>query len=72
MVNTYNSVKTTIRFMSSHLCSYPMFPDEIAFGKDHKKQGIACHHPKLIVLQRDGSLRVIVTSANLVPKQVTI
>ncbi|XP_042393128.1 uncharacterized protein LOC121984314 isoform X3 [Zingiber officinale] len=51
------------------LLVYPMFPDEIAFGKDRKKQGVACHHPKLIVLQRDESLRVIVTSANLVPKQ---
>ncbi|KAG6503123.1 hypothetical protein ZIOFF_035413 [Zingiber officinale] len=54
------------------LLVYPMFPDEIAFGKDRKKQGVACHHPKLIVLQRDESLRVIVTSANLVPKQVNL
>ncbi|XP_074560817.1 uncharacterized protein LOC141817006, partial [Curcuma longa] len=51
------------------LLVYPMFPDEIAFGKDRKKQGVACHHPKIIVLQRDESLRVIVTSANLVPRQ---
>ena len=54
------------------VCSYPPFPDVIAFGKDRKKKGVACHHPKLIVLQRDESLRVIVTSANLVPKQVSI
>ncbi|XP_064942713.1 uncharacterized protein LOC135624700 isoform X5 [Musa acuminata AAA Group] len=51
------------------LLIYPPFPDVIAFGKDRKKKGVACHHPKLIVLQRDESLRVIVTSANLVPKQ---
>ncbi|URE48254.1 Tyrosyl-DNA phosphodiesterase [Musa troglodytarum] len=51
------------------LLVYPPFPDVIAFGKDRKKKGVACHHPKLIVLQRDESLRVIVTSANLVPKQ---
>lgn len=52
-------------------CSYPPFCDEIAFGKDRKKKGIACHHPKLIVLQREHSIRVVITSANLVPKQVT-
>ncbi|KAJ8478713.1 hypothetical protein OPV22_022440 [Ensete ventricosum] len=51
------------------LLVYPTFPDVIAFGKDRKKKGVACHHPKLIILQRDESLRVIVTSANLVPKQ---
>ncbi|PON71257.1 Tyrosyl-DNA phosphodiesterase I [Parasponia andersonii] len=50
---------------------YPPFPEDIAFGKDLKKQGIGCHHPKLIVLQRDDFLRVIVTSANLVPTQWT-
>ncbi|XP_060671983.1 uncharacterized protein LOC107423396 isoform X1 [Ziziphus jujuba] len=48
---------------------YPPFPEDIAFGKDSKKQGIACHHPKFFVLQRDNSLRVIITSANLVPSQ---
>ena len=48
-----------------------MFPEEIAFGKGLKKQGIGCHHPKLFVLQRDDFLRVIITSANLVPTQVT-
>jgi len=52
-------------------CSYPPFPDVIAFGKDRKKQGVACHHPKLIVLQRKESMRIVVTSANLNPKQVT-
>ena len=51
--------------------SYPRFPEEIAFGKDRKKQGVACHHPKLIVLQREDSMRVVVTSANLVPRQVS-
>lgn len=51
------------------LLVYPQFPEVIAFGKDRKKQGVACHHPKLIVLQREDSLRVIVTSANLVPRQ---
>ncbi|KAM7483536.1 hypothetical protein LguiB_008119 [Lonicera macranthoides] len=48
---------------------YPPFPEVIAFGKDRKKLGIACHHPKLFVLQREDSIRVIITSANLVPKQ---
>ncbi|KAL5700499.1 hypothetical protein ACHQM5_025934 [Ranunculus cassubicifolius] len=47
----------------------PPFPDVIAFGQDRKKQGIACHHPKLLVLQREHSIRVVVTSANLVSKQ---
>jgi hypothetical protein len=48
---------------------YPPFPEAIAFGKDRKKLGIACHHPKLFVLQREDSIRIIITSANLVPKQ---
>ncbi|KAM3750737.1 hypothetical protein ACB098_04G056900 [Castanea mollissima] len=48
---------------------YPPFPEAIAFGKDRKKQGIACHHPKLLVLQRQDSIRVIITSANLVANQ---
>ncbi|KAG9447358.1 hypothetical protein H6P81_013486 [Aristolochia fimbriata] len=48
---------------------YPPFPEVIAFSKDRNKQGIACHHPKLLVLQRDENIRVIVTSANLVLKQ---
>ncbi|CAI0547978.1 unnamed protein product [Linum tenue] len=48
---------------------FPPFPEAIAFGKDLKKKGIGCHHPKLLVLQRDNSLRVIITSANLVPNQ---
>ncbi|KAK9108665.1 hypothetical protein Syun_024676 [Stephania yunnanensis] len=48
---------------------YPPFPDDIAFGKDRKKQGIACHHPKLLVLERKDNIRVIITSANLVSKQ---
>ncbi|KAL6843430.1 hypothetical protein ACP4OV_026752 [Aristida adscensionis] len=48
---------------------YPRFPEEIAFGKDRKKQGVACHHPKLLVLQREDSMRIVVTSANLVPRQ---
>ncbi|KAK7318364.1 hypothetical protein RJT34_03063 [Clitoria ternatea] len=47
----------------------PQFPETIAFGNDRKKQGIACHHPKLIVLQREDSIRVVITSANLVEKQ---
>ncbi|KAK3144875.1 hypothetical protein QOZ80_4AG0319020 [Eleusine coracana subsp. coracana] len=51
------------------LLVYPRFPEEIAFGKDRKKQGVACHHPKLIILQRSNSIRIIVTSANLVPRQ---
>ncbi|MCL7046621.1 hypothetical protein MKW94_028766 [Papaver nudicaule] len=48
---------------------YPPFPEVIAFGKDRKRQGIACHHPKLLVLQREDSIRIVVTSANLVSKQ---
>ncbi|XP_050226105.1 uncharacterized protein LOC126675501 isoform X2 [Mercurialis annua] len=48
---------------------FPPFPEAIAFGNDHRRQGIACHHPKLFVLQREDSIRVIITSANLVPNQ---
>ncbi|PKA65403.1 tyrosyl-DNA phosphodiesterase 1 [Apostasia shenzhenica] len=51
------------------LLIYPPFPDEIAFGKEHKKKGVACHHPKLFVLQREESVRIIITSANLTAKQ---
>ncbi|RDX75863.1 Tyrosyl-DNA phosphodiesterase 1, partial [Mucuna pruriens] len=47
----------------------PQFPETIAFGNNRKRQGIACHHPKLIVLQREDSIRVVITSANLVEKQ---
>ncbi|KAK7358738.1 hypothetical protein VNO77_00676 [Canavalia gladiata] len=50
---------------------YPQFPETIAFGNNRKRQGIACHHPKLIVLQRKDSIRVVITSANLVEKQWT-
>ncbi|KAH9618762.1 hypothetical protein KSS87_006781 [Heliosperma pusillum] len=48
---------------------YPPFPEVIAFGKDRKNKGVGCHHPKLLVLQREDNIRVIITSANLVPKQ---
>ncbi|KAK8680204.1 hypothetical protein V6N13_109156 [Hibiscus sabdariffa] len=48
---------------------FPPFPEAIAFGNDLKKRGIACHHPKLLVLQREDSIRVVITSANLVAKQ---
>lgn len=48
---------------------YPPFPEAIAFNKDRKNSGIACHHPKLMVLQREDSIRVVITSANLVAKQ---
>ncbi|KAL0874772.1 hypothetical protein Bca101_024477 [Brassica carinata] len=48
---------------------FPPFPEEIAFGKDRKNRGIACHHPKLFILQRKDSTRVIITSANLVARQ---
>ncbi|KAF3540916.1 hypothetical protein F2Q69_00018518 [Brassica cretica] len=48
---------------------FPPFPEEIAFGKDRKNRGIACHHPKLFILQREDSVRVIITSANLVARQ---
>ncbi|OIW00221.1 hypothetical protein TanjilG_27472 [Lupinus angustifolius] len=48
---------------------YPPFPESIAFSNNRKRHGIACHHPKLIVVQRRDSIRVIITSANLVEKQ---
>lgn len=48
---------------------YPPFPEVIAFGQDLRKSGIGCHHPKLLVLQRRDSLRVVITSANLVAGQ---
>lgn len=51
---------------------YPLFPEAIAFNKDQKNLGIGCHHPKLFVLQREDSVRVVVTSANLVARQVVI
>ncbi|KAL7162023.1 hypothetical protein ACSBR2_042487 [Camellia fascicularis] len=51
---------------------YPPFPEVIAFGNDCKRSGIACHHPKLLVLQREESIRVVITSANLVEKQVNL
>lgn len=38
-------------------------------GNDRKRSGIACHHPKLLVLQREESIRVVITSTNLVEKQ---
>ncbi|XP_062091483.1 uncharacterized protein LOC133797557 isoform X2 [Humulus lupulus] len=58
-----------IATFTSDILWYPPFPEDIAFGKDLKRQGIGCHHPKLFVLQRDDFLRVIITSANLVPTQ---
>ncbi|KAG5610924.1 hypothetical protein H5410_022205 [Solanum commersonii] len=48
---------------------YPPFPEVIAFGQDLSKSAIGCHHPKLLVLLRRGSLCVVVTSANLVVEQ---
>ncbi|XP_021673456.2 uncharacterized protein LOC110659729 isoform X2 [Hevea brasiliensis] len=48
---------------------FPPFPEAIAFGNDRRRQGIGCHHPKLLVLQREDSIRVIITSANLVLNQ---
>ncbi|GJN27745.1 hypothetical protein PR202_gb15792 [Eleusine coracana subsp. coracana] len=62
-------VRVFIATFTSDISCYPRFPEEIAFGKDRKKQGVACHHPKLIMLQRNNSIRIIVTSANLVPRQ---
>lgn len=52
------------------ICRYPPFPEVIAFGKDRRNSGIGCHHPKLLVLQREDSIRVVITSANLGSKQV--
>ncbi|XP_040973269.1 uncharacterized protein [Gossypium hirsutum] len=48
---------------------FPPFPEVIAFGNDLKQRGIACHHPKLLVVQREDSIRIVITSANLVAKQ---
>lgn len=59
-----------MKFFSCH--RFPPFTEAVAFGKDCKKQGIACHHPKFLVLQREDSIRVIITSANLVAKQVIL
>ncbi|XP_073005760.1 uncharacterized protein [Typha latifolia] len=63
--------RTLIPYLSypNLLLVYPPFPDVIAFGKDRNKQGVACHHPKFFFLQREDSVRVVITSANLVPKQ---
>ncbi|KAI5075181.1 hypothetical protein GOP47_0009257 [Adiantum capillus-veneris] len=46
---------------------YPPFPRSNAFGS--KGQGIGCHHPKIFLVRRSRSLRVIVSSANLTYKQ---
>ncbi|KAH7445355.1 hypothetical protein KP509_01G004200 [Ceratopteris richardii] len=46
---------------------YPPFPRRNAFGS--RGQGIGCHHPKLFLVRRRESLRVIVSSANLTYKQ---
>ncbi|OWM84822.1 hypothetical protein CDL15_Pgr027609 [Punica granatum] len=66
-------VQTILRIFVATFTSdikwFPPFPESIAFGNDRKKQGIACHHPKLFVLQREDRIRVIITSANLVAKQ---
>ncbi|GAB4856227.1 hypothetical protein Ancab_014154 [Ancistrocladus abbreviatus] len=61
--------KMFIATFTSDILWYPPFPETIAFGTDRKKKGIACHHPKLLVLQRKDTIRVIVTSANLVARQ---
>ncbi|KAH9705767.1 FHA domain-containing protein [Citrus sinensis] len=58
-----------IATFTSDILWFPPFPESVAFGENCKKQGIACHHPKLFVLQREDSIRVIVTSANLGAKQ---
>lgn len=47
---------------------YPPFPDTVAFAKG-KRQGVGCHHPKIFLLHRRDIMRVIITSANLVPNQ---
>lgn len=66
-------IEITVALMDSILNNrYPPFPETIAFNNDRKKSGIACHHPKLIVLQREDKLRIVITSANLVEKQVCI
>ncbi|CAK7336886.1 unnamed protein product [Dovyalis caffra] len=58
-----------IATFTSDILWFPPFPEAIAFGQDRKRQGIACHHPKLLVLQRQDSIRIIITSANLVSNQ---
>ncbi|KAK7307139.1 hypothetical protein VNO77_39945 [Canavalia gladiata] len=47
---------------------YPQFPDTIAFDNNCKREGIACHHPKLSGLQRKYSIQFVIMS-NLVEKQ---
>ncbi|XP_039125962.1 uncharacterized protein LOC120261995 isoform X2 [Dioscorea cayenensis subsp. rotundata] len=73
LLELFHPVESLVRVFAATFTSdipcYPPFPDIIAFGKDRKKQGVACHHPKLFVLQRESGIRVIVTSANLVSKQ---
>lgn len=65
-------LSNNIHFYGFHNNRYPPFPEAIAFGNDRKRHGIACHHPKLLVLKRDDSIRVIITSANLVSTQVLV
>ncbi|CAI7859730.1 unnamed protein product [Closterium sp. NIES-53] len=48
---------------------YPLFPDACRFGREKKAAGIGCHHPKLFLLFRAHSLRVVVSSANLNERQ---
>lgn len=53
------------------VCRYPVFPDSCCFATE-KRQGIGCHHPKIFLLPRKNSIRVIVTSANLTRVQVRL
>ncbi|XP_057858542.2 uncharacterized protein LOC131067524 isoform X2 [Cryptomeria japonica] len=47
---------------------YPLFPETIAFCKG-PRQGVGCHHSKMFLLYRKESLRLVITSANLGPRQ---
>ncbi|KAH9311860.1 hypothetical protein KI387_026895, partial [Taxus chinensis] len=47
---------------------YPPFPDTIAFAKV-PRQGVGCHHSKMLLLYRKESIRIVITSANLGPRQ---
>ena len=55
--------------MQSFLTLYfqlPPFPDTIAFTKC-KREGVVCHHPKILLLHHRDITRAINTSTNLGP-----
>ena len=55
--------------MQSFLTLYfqlPPFPDTIAFTKC-KREGVVCHHTKILLLHHRDITRAIITSTNLGP-----